>query len=109
MTDIMKALENMSTLNQDKDNPMEIALSQTLLLLSKEVIKRTILPKRAIKNLALLNNDIFFQEVIIDYKDNLRDTKKILKIYENLIKAIANGIQNQEQKGLLNSIKAKFT
>lgn len=95
LLDVVKGLSS-----NDDSSPMEKALSETLLFLSKEIVKRTILPKRAIKNLALLNNDIFFHEVIVDYKDNLKDTKKILKIYENLIKSIAIGIQNQENKKL---------
>jgi len=97
-TDILDVIKGLSS--NDDTSPMERALSETLLLLAKEVIKRTILPKRAIKKLALLNQDIFFNEIILDYKDNLRDTKKILKIYENLIKSIAIGIQNQETKRL---------
>lgn len=94
LADIIKAMSK----NDDDSNPMERALSETLLVLVKEVIKRTILPKRAIKNLALLNNDIFFNEIILDYKENLKDTKKVLKIYENLIKAVATGIHQQEIK-----------
>lgn len=94
MTDLLDVIKGMNT--NDDSSPMERALSKSLEILITEIIKRTILPKRAIKNLALLNNDIFFNEIILDYKENLRDTKKIIKIYESLIKSIAGGIQNQE-------------
>lgn len=96
--DLLDVIKNLNS--NDDTSPMEQALSETLLFLAKEIVKRTILPKRAIKNLALLNQDIFFNEVILDYKENLKDTKRIIKIYENLIKSIAIGIQNQETKKL---------
>jgi hypothetical protein len=96
--DLLDVIKNLNS--NDESSPMEKALSETLLFLSKEIVKRTILPKRAIKNLALLNNDIFFHEIILDYKENLKDTKRIIKIYQSLIKSIANGIQNQENKKL---------
>lgn len=107
MSEILDAFKSLG--NKENSNPMEVALSKTLVLLTKEIVKRTILPKRAIKNLALLNNDIFFREVILDYKENLKDTKKILKIYQNIIKFVANGINKEsERKGLLNYVKGKF-
>lgn len=109
--DLIELIKEMSMSNSNKSEstPMEIALSKTLLLLTSELIKLTILPKRSIKNLALLDDDIFFHEKIVSFKDNLKNQKKIIKIYENLIKAIARGIgQESEKKGILDYIKGKF-
>ena len=106
--DLIEIFKNMSNTNKSINTPMEIALSKTLLLLTEGILKRTILPKRAIKNLALLNNDIFFNEVIVDYKENLKDQKKIIKIYSNLIKYVSKGIGNEsERKGIMSYLKGK--
>jgi len=107
--DLIEVIKSMSNVNKAESTPMELALSKTLLILVQETIKRTILPKRSIKSISLLNNDIFFNEIIDDYKDNLKNQKKIIKIYSNLIKAIAKGIgQESEKKGMLDYLKGKF-
>ena len=107
--DLLGLLKGISNINKSDNSPMEIALSKTLLLLTEGILKRTILPKRAIKNLALLNNDIFFNEVIIDYKENLKDQKKIISIYSNLIKYVSKGIGNEsERKGIMSYLKGKI-
>lgn len=107
--DLLGLLKGISNVNKSDNSPMEIALSKTLFILTEAILNRTILPKRAIKNLALLNNDIFFNEVIVDYKENLKDQKKIIKVYSNLIKAIAHGIGNEtERKGIMSYLKGKI-
>ena len=102
MTEIIEALR--LSQNIDDSNPMELALSNGFTKLIQKFITLTILPKTHVKGLALLNDDIFFNEWIEGYENKLQNTKPIVKLYYKLIIEISKGIQSKESSNLISKM-----